>query len=115
MASQTGCLCGNAEIRTIRCIVLKVENHIPQYENSQEQPVAARMTILERGVETESKPKSDALLIVWLLSATLWDVLVFWVCCHQVFRNGHSGWWFLLAILLTYQESLFKALRKRFL
>ena len=39
---------------------------------------------------------------VWLyLIATLWNVLVWGVTAYAVFWLGHSGWWFVLAALLT--------------
>jgi hypothetical protein len=39
-----------------------------------------------------------AVLIVAILIA--WRVLVLGTCTYLVFWEGHSGWWFLLAILL---------------
>lgn len=58
--------------------------------------------------------KNDLLLAVWILSALTWDILVFATTTYLVFWRGHSGWWFILAVLLAGQSTLFKALRKRF-
>jgi hypothetical protein len=58
--------------------------------------------------------RSDAVLIVWLVCSSVWDILVFGFTSYEVFWKSHSGWWFVFAILITYSESLLKALRKRF-
>lgn len=42
----------------------------------------------------------DALLIIWLLVDLLWTAFLFGGTAYEVFWRGHSGWWFLLAILL---------------
>lgn len=39
-----------------------------------------------------------AVLIVFLLVA--WRFVVLGTCTYLVFWQGHSGWWFLLAIVL---------------
>jgi len=62
----------------------------------------------------DEKLPSDAVLILWIIIGAAWDVLVFTTTTYLVFWKGHSGWWYILAILLTYSESLFKVLRKRF-
>ena len=38
--------------------------------------------------------------IVALLLGFAWIVLVFGTCTYLVFWQGHSGWWFVLAVLL---------------
>jgi hypothetical protein len=56
----------------------------------------------------------DALLAFWLLLDVLWDAVVLGFTAWMVFFRGHSGWWFLLAIICCSSTSLYKALRKRF-
>ena len=58
--------------------------------------------------------RGDAVLIVWLILSALWDVAVIGCTGYLVFWRGHSGWWFVLAGMLTYTPTLFKALEKRF-
>jgi hypothetical protein len=56
----------------------------------------------------------DSVLIVWLLVSALGDVLVFGTATYLIFWRDRSGWWFLLAVALTYQPTLCKALGKRY-
>lgn len=53
---------------------------------------------------------SPAVLIAWIVVSFLWDVAVFGFTAYEVFWHDHSGWWFVLALVLTYQPSLFAAL-----
>lgn len=41
--------------------------------------------------------RTAALFLLFLLC---WRMLVLGTCAYVVFWQGHSGWWFLLAILL---------------
>lgn len=61
-----------------------------------------------------SERESDALLIAWIVLATLWDFACLGLCSYEVFWRSHSGWWFLLAIMLTMNPTLFDVLAKRF-
>lgn len=57
---------------------------------------------------------SDWLLATWLVCQTVWDTLVFGATGYLVFWRGHSGWWFVMAFVLTYSPGIYKALYKRF-
>jgi hypothetical protein len=57
---------------------------------------------------------TDYVLIVWLVLAALWDVLVFGMFSYLVFWCGHSGWWFVFALIITQSPTLFRALQKRY-
>jgi len=57
---------------------------------------------------------SDAVLIIWFVFSCLWDFAIWGFWGYLVFWRGHSGWWALLAIALTYSPALYKALNKRF-
>jgi len=56
----------------------------------------------------------DWVLVIWILTSALWDVLVFGTTTYLVFWKDHSGWWFVLAVALCCQVTLFKARRKRY-
>lgn len=56
----------------------------------------------------------DWLLFAWFGVSVIWDIIVFSTCYDEVFLRGHSGWWFLFAILITYSPGPIKALYKRF-
>jgi len=57
---------------------------------------------------------NDSVLIVWIIVSTVWDIIVFGFTAYLVFWKGHSGWWFIFAILLTSSTTLFKALKNRY-
>jgi len=38
--------------------------------------------------------------IIWAIIRFLWAFSVLGTCAYAVFWQGHSGWWFLLAIML---------------
>lgn len=57
---------------------------------------------------------ANSVLIVWLVVGVIWDVLVFGAAAYLIFWRGRSGWWFFLALALTYQPTLFAALKKHF-
>ena len=42
----------------------------------------------------------DKVLLYFI--STMWNVLVLGVTAYAVFWLGHSGWWFLLAVLLLH-------------
>lgn len=63
--------------------------------------------------EVKTSP-SDAVLIIWLIIAAIWDVAVIGITGYLVFWRGHSGWWFVVALILSSQPTLYRALRKRF-
>lgn len=44
--------------------------------------------------------KSDIAAAVYVATRFAWCVLVFGTCTYLVFWRDHSGWWFLLALLL---------------
>lgn len=56
----------------------------------------------------------DNVLALWLILGTIWDMVVFAACGYIVFWKNHSGWWFLFAVLLSYNPTLFEVLKKRF-
>jgi len=59
----------------------------------------------------------DWLLFVWLMVDVAWTAFLFGGAAYVVFKLGHSGWWFLLAMILGPAMgggSLYKALRLRF-
>jgi hypothetical protein len=56
----------------------------------------------------------DGVLITWAIISAVWDILVFGTAAYEIFQKDHSGWWFVFALLLTYNPSLYKALYKRF-
>lgn len=57
---------------------------------------------------------NDELLMLWLIVSLVWDVYVWGAVGYAVLWRGFSGWWFVLAFALTYNESMWKILRKRF-
>lgn len=56
----------------------------------------------------------DGLLAFWIFCGLVWDVLCLGTCTYLVFWKGHSGWWFILAIMASCSYTLMKALQKRF-
>ncbi len=42
----------------------------------------------------------SAAAATYLLASLIWDLAVFGTCTYLVFWRDHSGWWYLLAILL---------------
>ncbi len=57
----------------------------------------------------------DSVLITWIICDLLWAIAVWGCAVKVVFQAGHSGWWFLLAFLLTaFDTTLLKVLRKRY-
>mgnify|MGYP001600625987 CR=1 FL=1 len=59
--------------------------------------------------------RTDAILALWLILVLMWDVLVWGTWTYLVFWCGASGWWALLALLLTHTETLYKVLKRRFI
>ncbi len=57
---------------------------------------------------------SDRVLITWIVCDLLWTVAVWGCGVKIVFQAGHSGWWFLLALLVTGDSTLYKVLKKRY-
>ena len=57
---------------------------------------------------------NDWVLIIWIVCTVLWDFAVFGATTYLVFWREQSGWWFILAVLLTAQITLFKVLAKRY-
>lgn len=55
----------------------------------------------------------DEVLIIWTICSFLWDILCLGFASNRVFYHGNSGWWFLLAIILS-TSGVYKALNKRF-
>jgi len=60
-----------------------------------------------------NEPK-DWVLITWIIAAFVWDVLVFSAAGYMVFYHDQSGWWFVAAVIVTMQTTLFKVLSKRY-
>lgn len=58
--------------------------------------------------------QKDWVLIVWVLTSTAWDFAVFGTSGYLIFYKGISGWWFLFALLISSNTTLFKVLRKRY-
>jgi hypothetical protein len=58
----------------------------------------------------------DEFLWAWLALDVFWTLFLFIGAYYIVFVLGHSGWWFLLAIVLSPAmggEKLYKALEAR--
>ena len=62
----------------------------------------------------ETKEYSDAVLITWLILSAIWDFAVFGFCSYEVFWRSHVGAWFVFAIVLSFQPTLYEVLKKRF-
>ena len=58
--------------------------------------------------------KYDWVLIVWILSTVVWDVLIWWALWQVVFELNRSPWWAILAMDLSSTPTLYKVLRKRY-
>jgi len=56
----------------------------------------------------------DSVLVVWIVGDVIKDLLVLGMTTYLVFWQGHSGWWYLLALLLMSSTTLYKVLRKRY-
>jgi hypothetical protein len=59
------------------------------------------------------QPK-DWVLIAWILALALWDFAVWGTCAYVVFFKGHSGWWFVLAAVITSEFTIYDVLKKRY-
>lgn len=57
--------------------------------------------------------KTDSVLIWWLILTFIWDVFLIAGTSYLVFWKGVSGWWFVLAIVIGLQPSLYKALNRK--
>lgn len=58
--------------------------------------------------------KKDWVLIVWIITASMWDMFLLIGTSYIVFYLGFSGFWFVLAVMLGVQKSLYETLRKRY-
>ena len=59
--------------------------------------------------------QKDYVLIVWIITVFLWDVFLIAGTSYLVFWQGHSGWWFVLAIILGANPTTIEILKKRYL
>jgi len=55
-------------------------------------------------------PENKTVLIVWIVCAFVWDVFLIAGTSYIVFWKGYSGWWFLPAVFIGIQPTLFKKL-----
>lgn len=56
----------------------------------------------------------DWLLAFWIFCGFTWDIAIIGFAAYVVFWLGRSPWWFVPAVFLSFQPTLFKALAKRF-
>ncbi len=61
-----------------------------------------------------NQSKTDWFLIVWTIELFLWDSLVMGTTTYLVFWQGHSGWWYALAILMCLQTTYFDVIKKKY-
>lgn len=57
------------------------------------------------------KEENKNILITWVVLAFLWDFFLIGGVTYLVFWKGHSGWWFVLAIVLGLHTTLFDKLK----
>lgn len=57
---------------------------------------------------------SDIVLVTWIICVFIWDIIVWGTFGYVVWWRHESGWWFLLAFVITSGTSLFKVLRKKY-
>jgi hypothetical protein len=54
----------------------------------------------EKNTPKQNSNKSSTIAITYLIYIVFWYGLVIGGCAYVVFWLNHSGWWFLLAIIL---------------
>lgn len=55
-----------------------------------------------------------SILITWIIASTILDIFLFGGTAYLIFYKGISIWWFVAAIILSVQPTLYKILRKEF-